>query len=590
MQIYLQKRGVLDMPTNKELFNTKMNALATSINTKAGSSGAKNLDQLKTAVDGISKLIPQTKTVNPSTSRQTVTPDEGYNGLTQVTVEAVTAAIDADIVAGNIKKDVNILGVVGTYEGGGAKPSYLLNDGDNVSDFYFNTDYDPDTFLASLTYDETDPDTQLDVCALGLGYFYAVDLTNDQYAIVWNDGTNIVPIYSTTAVPAFGVTTAGWQVATYTPDDGVDVSFDDIIEDFLDIMDEIVAQEEIAFGEQGIIPTGNQDIDTLNEYDVTSKATARISAAQRALIIPENIAEGVTILGVTGTHSGGGGSNPYLTFSSAAPFTLAINNNTKKWDGALYYSTDKTTWTEWDGTTTINSVNNKIYLRGANNTKMGATSSKYYFVINGQNVECDGNIETLLDYETVLSGYHPEMAQSAFQYLFKGCSALTKAPTLPALNLSSQCYYGMFSGCTNLTSAPDLPAKIIPQSAYNEMFKNCSALVDIPSLSHITTFSGVLCMNAMFSGCTSLQKLPIINVKTLTSDSLYALFASCSLIKISETQTGEYVNEYRIPATGTGTGEGTTAGVGSMFYGTGGTFTGTPTLNTTYYTSNTIVS
>ena len=55
-------------------------------------------------------------------------------------------------------------------------------------------------------------------------------------------------------------------------------------------------------------PSGNQDIASLTLYNVKDKATAQISASQRALIIPENIAEGVTILGVTGTHQGGGGS------------------------------------------------------------------------------------------------------------------------------------------------------------------------------------------------------------------------------------------------------------------------------------------
>ena len=51
----------------------------------------------------------------------------------------------------------------------------------------------------------------------------------------------------------------------------------------------------------GITPSGNQNISTLNSYDVTTKATARISAAERAKIIPANIAAGVTILGVAGT-------------------------------------------------------------------------------------------------------------------------------------------------------------------------------------------------------------------------------------------------------------------------------------------------
>ena len=53
------------------------------------------------------------KTVTPTTSEQTITADEGYDALGTVTVEAVTAAIDANITAGNIKKGVTILGVDG---------------------------------------------------------------------------------------------------------------------------------------------------------------------------------------------------------------------------------------------------------------------------------------------------------------------------------------------------------------------------------------------------------------------------------------------------------------------------------------------
>lgn len=61
----------------------------------------------------------QSKTIIPTTSDQTITPDSGYDGLSQVVVSAVTSAIDSDIVAGNIKSGVNILGVTGTYSGSG---------------------------------------------------------------------------------------------------------------------------------------------------------------------------------------------------------------------------------------------------------------------------------------------------------------------------------------------------------------------------------------------------------------------------------------------------------------------------------------
>lgn len=51
----------------------------------------------------------------PSTSQQTIPAGYTSGG----TIEAVTNAIDENIVAGNIKKDITILGITGTFEGGG---------------------------------------------------------------------------------------------------------------------------------------------------------------------------------------------------------------------------------------------------------------------------------------------------------------------------------------------------------------------------------------------------------------------------------------------------------------------------------------
>ena len=66
----------------------------------------------------VTELNGETATVTPTTSQQTITPTgTGKNALTQVTVNAVTNAIDNNITAGNIKNGVSILGVTGSYQG-----------------------------------------------------------------------------------------------------------------------------------------------------------------------------------------------------------------------------------------------------------------------------------------------------------------------------------------------------------------------------------------------------------------------------------------------------------------------------------------
>ena len=61
-------------------------------------------------------LLPnlQEKTAEAATSAVEVTPDAGYSGLSKVTVQAVTADVDKNIKAANIKKGVTILGVAGS--------------------------------------------------------------------------------------------------------------------------------------------------------------------------------------------------------------------------------------------------------------------------------------------------------------------------------------------------------------------------------------------------------------------------------------------------------------------------------------------
>ena len=222
----------------------------------------------------------------------------------------------------------------------------------------------------------------------------------------------------------------------------------------------------------------------------------------------------------------------YITFSSPESFSITVSS--PKWDGTMEYSTDATTWTTWSGESVSAVADDtglySLYFRGTGNTIVTYDNDEDYYYpweISGSNVYCDGNIETLLDYIEAGSGKHPTMANNCYNSMFRGCTSLVTTPDLPATTLANDCYSSMFRGCTSLVTAPDLPA---------------------------TTLANY-CYIGMFQGCTSL--------------------------KLSSTQTEEYTIAYRIPANGVGTTA--TNAMTNMFSYTGGTFTGTPVINTTYY-------
>lgn len=171
------------------------------------------------------------------------------------------------------------------------------------------------------------------------------------------------------------------------------------------------------------------------------------------------------------------------------------------------------------------------------------------------------------------------LANSCYYYMFFSCTSLTTPPELPATTLASFCYQSMFSGCTSLTTAPELPATTLADYCYSGMFGNCKSLTTAPELPATTL--ATQCYNGMFRGCTSLTTPPELPATTLANYCYNNMFYGCTNIKLSETQIAPYFAPYRIPSEETGT-EGTSS-LANMFTDTGGTFTGTPTINTTYY-------
>ena len=101
------------MPTYEEQFNSKMNALANSINTKAGSTGAKTISQLKMAVDSI--VTSEVCQITTSVTNGTYTGATGtYPDRTGTTIVAeVTIIADSGCV---LPTAISVVGASYTYD------------------------------------------------------------------------------------------------------------------------------------------------------------------------------------------------------------------------------------------------------------------------------------------------------------------------------------------------------------------------------------------------------------------------------------------------------------------------------------------
>ena len=165
---------------------------------------------------------------------------------------------------------------------------------------------------------------------------------------------------------------------------------------------------------------------------------------------------------------------------------------------SLQYSTDNSTWQEWDGHVINLAAGQKVYIKALNPNPDGMTRNSrmqyHKFILEGK-IAASGNIQYLLED----TGSRVDVPASAYCGIFEGCTSLTQAPALPATTLADRCYYYMFNNCSNLTQTPALPATTLASYCYSGMFSSCTSLTSAPALPATTLANN--CYSRMFKNC-----------------------------------------------------------------------------------------
>ena len=334
----------------------------------------------------------QDKEIIPSREEQVIGCDEGKYGLRSVTVRAVTAEIDPDIKAENIRKGVEILGVYGTFT-----PKV-----DNIT------------------------------------------------------------INPTTARQSF------------------------------------------------VTPEGVDGYDKVFVEAVTSSIDNNIQ--------PENIKQGVSILGVEGTLSGGGTPDYHYMKGTIDRVGLKAIGWTD--EDILTYEQNKSPHYTWQNDQYIvNEENKTLYSLDNPDPSSYKDNPNITFVPN----------KNMGSYFAKPSGFRemkyikgiPFFDTSNItdaSYFFYGCSNLT---TIPPLDLSRATDAShLFNNCSSLTTIPPLDLSRATDASH--LFAGCNNLTTIPPL----IFSSATNVSALFHNCSSLTTIPPLNFSSATN--VNNLFALCS--------------------------------------------------------------
>ena len=330
-----------------------------------------------------------------------------------------------------------------------------------------------------------------------------------------------------------------------------------------------------------------------------------VGASIDANIQPENIKDGVSILGVSGNvvelkaetqnvelnSVFGKTFSPSTGYNGISAITVTPKNepltiNPTKQEQTIIthvgYSgygtvTVNPVTSSIDSNITAENIKSGVTILGVTGNYSGSDSMSLKLKVNssGTLVHDNTNVSTVIDLggATDLSAYILANAYTnnlnifgaidfsslttvsgnyACQYMFHGCTGLTSIDLsgLTTVNGSNACGY-MFQICTGLTSI-DLSSltTLSGSGACYNMFNGCTGLTSV-DLSDLTTLSGAQACYGMFQNCTGLTSVDLSSLRTVSGQyACQRLFYGCitlsslSFPALKSTSFGSYTNQF----------------------------------------------
>lgn len=447
------------------------NKITGTLGTENKTVKSSNIEQTITPTEG--KLINEITVeamkleevnVTPTTSTQTITPAQGKDGISQVNVGAVTSAIDSNIVAGNIKKNVEILGVVGNLEEGidtsdatataqdimqdktayvnGQKITGTATSGGADLDDYFNTDAPSWSWAPRNAYKSIKKFPPINLGNLTTMYY------------MFDNCASLVE------APSFNT--------------------------------ENVTNMSYAFN-------GCISLESVPQYDTgnVTDMSFMFNNCKKLTAIPQYDTSNVTNMKGMFELSGLA-TIPLLNTSNVTNMSNLFNGCSRLTTIPLIDTSNVT-----DMGSLFNGCSNLIQIPQLDTRNVSNMSSMFY------NCQKLNNIPQLDTSSLTSCGS-----------MFYNCDAMTQIPQLDTSRCTST--YNMFTSCGGLTTIPQLDTSNV--TSMQNMFQTCTNLVTIPQLDT----GKVANMQNMFQNCRNLVTIPVLNTGKIKTTNMQNMFQNCT--------------------------------------------------------------